>query len=143
MEFAGAMAHRPPFVLRGDDLSAATFWHGKLLNQWARDWVKYQTDGKGTYAVCGMEDTGTLQSLTWLARAGKIDIHRVLVLRTASNYDQQRVGITAAESLAETKVTKYSAYMPALEAAYRVGHVVVDSLVANWGETRETIPVSK
>ena len=143
MEFDGDAAHRPPFVLRGDNLSAETFWHGKLLNQWARDWVKYQTDGRGTYTVCGMEDTGTLQSLTWLARAGKVDIHRVLVLRTASNFDQQRRGITAEESLAETKVTKYSAYLPALEAAYRVGHVVVDSLVADWAETRDEIPSSK
>ncbi len=141
MQFEGEAAHRPPFVLRGDNLSASTFWHGKLMNQWARDWVKYQTDGKGTYAVCGMEDTGTLQSLTWLARAHKVDINRVLVLRTASNFDQQRTGITAAESLAETKVTKYSAYMPSLEAAYRVGHVVVDSLVANWPQTRDHIPV--
>ncbi|WP_263367472.1 purine nucleoside permease [Edaphobacter bradus] len=143
MQYEGAMAHRPPFVLRGDNLSASTFWHGKLMNQWARDWVKYQTDGKGTYAVCGMEDTGTLQSLTWLGRAGKVDIHRVLVLRAASNYDQQRTGITAAESLAETKVAHYSAYLPSLEAAYRVGHVVVDSLVANWGQTRDDIPRSR
>jgi purine nucleoside permease len=87
-----------------------------------------------------MEDTGTLQSLTWLARAGKIDINRVLVLRTASNYDQQRAGITAAESLSETKVSHYSAYMPSLEAAYRVGHVVVDDLVANWNKTKDTLP---
>jgi purine nucleoside permease len=62
-------------------------------------------------------------------------------LRTASNFDQQRMGITAAESLAETKVTKYSAYMPSLDSAYRVGHVVVDSLVSNWAQTRDHIPV--
>ena len=140
MQFAGDAAHRPPFVLRGDNLSASTFWHGKLMNQWARDWVKYQTDGKGTYAICGMEDTGTIQSLTWLARAHKVDIHRVLVLRTASNYDQQRIGLTAAQSLAETKITKYSAYLPSLDTAYRVGHVVVDKLVANWPDDRDRIP---
>ena len=141
MQYPDAAAHRPPFVLRADNLSAATFWHGKLLNQWARDWVKYQTDGKGTYAICGMEDTGTLQSLTWLAHAGKLDINRVLVLRTASNFDQQRIGVTAADSLAETKVRQYSAYLPALDAAYRVGHLVVDSLVDNWPQTRYHIPV--
>lgn len=140
MQYEAAAAHRPPFVLRGDNLSASTFWHGRFLNQWARDWVKYQTDGKGTYAICGMEDTGTLQSLTWLAKAHKVDINRVLVLRTASNFDQQRVGLTAAESLAETKVSKYSAYLPALEDAYRVGHVVVDRIVADWGNAREHIP---
>ena len=140
MQYAGDIAHRPPFVLRGDNLSGSTFWHGKLMNQWARDWVKYQTDGKGTYAICGMEDTGTLQSLTWLANAHKVDIHRVLVLRTASNYDQQRTGITAAESIAETKIGKYSGYLPALDSAYRVGHVVVDNIVTNWPQTRDHIP---
>ena len=110
------------------------------MNQWARDWVKYQTDGKGTYAICGMEDTGTLQSLTWLAKAGKVDINRVLVLRTASNFDQQRPGMTAAESLAETKISQYAAYLPSLDTAYRVGHVVVDTLVTNWPQTRDHIP---
>jgi purine nucleoside permease len=140
MQFAGDAAQRPPFVLKGDNLSASTFWHGKLMNQWAEDWVKYMTGGAGTYAICGMEDTGTLQSLTYLAKAGKVDLSRVLVLRTASNYDQQRIGISAAESLAETKITKYSAYMPSLDTAYRVGHVVVDALVDQWAETREHLP---
>ncbi|WP_263383275.1 purine nucleoside permease [Granulicella arctica] len=139
-QYAQVAAHRPPFVLRGDNLSASTFWHGKLMSDWASKWVQYQTEGKGSYAVCGMEDSGTLQSLTWLARAHKVDINRVLILRTASNFDQQRQGITAAESLAETKVTKYSAYLPSLDSAYRVGHVVVDSLVANWSDTRDHIP---
>ncbi|MDP9039586.1 MAG: purine nucleoside permease [Acidobacteriota bacterium] len=140
MEFAGEAAHRPPFVLKADSLSASTFWHGKLMNQWARDWVKYETGGAGTYAICGMEDTGTMQSLTFLAHAHKVDLRRVLMLRTASNFDQQRIGISAAESLAETKIAQYSAFLPSLETAYRVGHVVVDSLVANWGADRERLP---
>jgi purine nucleoside permease len=139
-EVADAPAHRPPFVLRGDNLSAGTFWHGRLMNEWAREWVSYQTDGQGHYAVCGMEDTGTLQSLTWLAKAHKVDRERVLVLRAASNFDQQREGKTAAESLAETKIRQYSAYLPSLEDAYRVGHVVVDRIVADWATDRDRIP---
>jgi len=131
-QFEGANARRPPFVLKGDTLSSSTFWHGKLLNQWANDWVKYHTDGKGNYVTSGMEDTGTLQSLTFLNKAGLVDINRVLVLRAASNYDQQRAGLTAAQSLAETKIVSYVAYLPALEAAFRVGRVVVDELVQHW-----------
>ncbi len=138
--FPGNTAKRPPFVLRGDNLSAGTFWHGKLLNAWARDWVRYQTGGKGTYAICGMEDSGTLQSLTWLGRAGLVDSSRILVLRTASNYDQQREGISAAESLAETKITKYSAFLPSLDSAFRVGDVVVRALLANWAMYRDKLP---
>jgi purine nucleoside permease len=86
-----------------------------------------------------MEDTGTLQSLTFLAKAGKIDYSRVMVLRTVSNFDQQRPGISAAESLAEQRVSKYGGYLPSLESAYGVGHVVVDQIVKNWVKYREGI----
>lgn len=68
---------------------------------------------------------------------------RVLVLRTASNYDVPKIGVTAAESIAQTKLGHYTAFMPALESAYRVGHTVVDSIVANWAKDRETIPGAK
>jgi purine nucleoside permease len=142
MEFEGDVAHRPPFVLRGENLSASTFWHGKLMNQWAEDWVKYMTGGKGTYAICGMEDTGTLQSLTFLAHAHKVDLSRVLVLRTASNYDVPRSGLTAAQSLAETKIGHYSAFLPSLDTAYRVGRVVVDSIVEHWADDRDHLPAA-
>ena len=68
--------------------------------------------------------------------------NRVLVLRTASNYDVPRDGLSAAESLAETKIGQYSAYLPALDTAYRVGHVVVDTLVAHWPEDRDHLPAA-
>ena len=139
-QYEQANARRPPFVLKGDTLSSATFWHGKLLDQWANDWVKYHTDGRGNYVTSGMEDTGTLQALTFLNKAGRVDLNRVLVLRAASNYDQQRPGIGAAESLAETKVGTYVAYLPALEAAFRVGHAVVNELVVHWGQYRDHMP---
>ncbi len=135
--FASPNARRPPFVLKGDTLSASTFWHGKLLSEWANDWVKYHTDGKGNYVTTAMEDTGTLQSLTFLARAGRVDINRVLVLRTASDFDQPPPGHSPAESLAATKIGQYTGYYPALEAAWRVGHVVVSNLVTHWNQYRD------
>lgn len=139
-QFEAPAARRPPFVLKGDTISSMTFWHGKLLNEWANDWVKYNTAGKGNYVTCAMEDTGTLQSLTFLAKAGRVDRSRVLVLRTASNFDQQRPGISAAESLAETKIGTYSAYLPALESAWRVGHVVVEELAGHWPKYQDHTP---
>jgi purine nucleoside permease len=74
-----------------------------------------------------MEDAGILQSLKFLAAAGRVDFARVVIARAASNFDQQRDGITAAESLAETKVATDSAYVPALENAWRVGHALIES----------------
>ena len=140
--FPSANARRPPFVMKGDEISASTFWHGKLLNEWANDWVRYHTDGKANYVTTAMEDTGSLQSLTFLSRAGRVDLNRVLVLRTASDFDQQRPGMSAAESLAQNKIGKYTGYLPALEAAWRVGNKVVESLLKNWSEYREHVPGS-
>ena len=139
-QFPEANARRPPFVLKGDTIPSMTFWHGKLLSQWAGDWVKYHTGGKGNYVTCAMEDTGTLQALTFLARAGRVNRNRVLVLRTASNFDQQRPGITAAESLAETKIGQYSACLPALDAAWRVDRVVVEEITGNRTNYRDKEP---
>jgi purine nucleoside permease len=130
--FDGAAAQRPPFVTLGDEISSSTFWHGKVSDAWATQWVSYFTGGKGQFFTTAMEDTGTLQSLQYLARAGRVDWRRILVLRTVSNFDQQPRGMSAAESLARQRIGTYSAYRPSLEAAYKVGHLVVSELLTHW-----------
>jgi purine nucleoside permease len=139
-QFDQEAARKPPTVLKGSELSSSTYWHGKRLDEWANAWVSYYTEGKGTYVTTAMEDTGTLQSLTFLAKAERIDFSRVMVLRTVSNFDQQRPGVNAAESLAEQRVSKYGGYLPSLESAYTVGHLVVDQIVQNWPKYRDHSP---
>ncbi len=141
--FDGAAAQRPPFVTMGDEVSGSTFWHGKLNDAWAAEWMRYFTGGKGEFATSAMEDTGTLQSLQFLAAAGKTDWSRVLVLRTVSNYDQQPRGMSAADSLAHQRVGTYSAYLPSLEAAYTVGHVVVNELLTHWKQYNAATATSR
>lgn len=118
-------AWRAPEILRGDELSSTTFWHGQLMSERARRWVAYQTRGLGTYAITAMEDAGILTALKGLAAAGLVDFSRVVIARGVSNYDRPRLGITAAESLAETRVATDSAYLPALENAWRVGNRLI------------------
>jgi purine nucleoside permease len=48
--------------------------------------------------------------------------------------------MTAAESLAATKIGSYTGYLPALEAAWRVGNSVVAKLLEGWREYREQVP---
>jgi purine nucleoside permease len=130
LQFNPATAHQPPSILRGDELSTTTFWHGQLMSERAHRWVDYQTGGCASYAITAMEDAGVLQALTLLASAGRADFSRVLIVRAASNFDRQRGGITAAESLAETRVATYSAYRPALENAHRVGALILNKLLS-------------
>jgi len=140
--FDGAFAGRPPFVTIGDELSSSTYWHGQLFDAWAAQWVPYFTGGKGVFSTTAMEDTGTLQSLEFLAYAGRVDLNRVLVLRTVSNYDRQPRGVNASESLAKQRIGAYAAYLPSLEAAYRVGHAVVNELLTHWPQYEQSIPTA-
>ena len=133
-------ALKPPFVARGDTLSASTFWHGSKMDEWANEWVRYFTGGKGNYMTSAMEDSGTLQSLTFLSHAGRVDLQRVLVLRTVSNFDREPPGSTAAESLAQISSGNYSAYLPALEAAELVGDKVVRDIVEHWHSRESEVP---
>lgn len=135
-------AQHPPRVMLGDTMSAATYWHGKHLNRWANDWVAYFTAGQGNYVTTAMEDTGTLRALTNLTRAGRVDVRRALVLRTASNFDMQWPGGTAAESMGGEKLGLYSAYLPSLEAAHLVGSRVVHALVAGWERYERELPIA-
>jgi len=140
--FDGAAAQQAPLVMLGDEVSSSTYWHGKLSDAWAAAWMRYFTDSKGEFATTAMEDTGTLQSLRGLANAGRVDWNRILVLRTVSNFDQQPRGMTAADSLAHQRIGSYSAYLPSLDSAYTVGHVVVRELLSHWANYREKVPGS-
>jgi purine nucleoside permease len=139
--FAGfPNAVKPPFVTRGDTLSSSTFWHGSRMNEWANAWTRYYTADKGNYMISAMEDTGTMQALTFLSQAGRVDLQRVLVLRTVSNFDREPPGADVASSLKTMVSGNYSAYLPALEAAQIVGDKVVRDIVEHWADRQSTLP---
>lgn len=129
----------PPFVLKGDHLAASTFWHGEILNGWANAWVDYWSDGNGEFVSSAMEETGTMQSMTYLHRMGLVNKHRVMVLRTASNYTMPPPGVSAAENLLSEN-DGYSGLVVALESAYRVGSVVIDTLLNDWSRYQSETP---
>lgn len=130
-----AAAREAPKVMRGDNLSAGTFWHGKLLNDWANAWVKYWTRGDGEFVTTAVEDSGILEAIRFLDAGDKADFSRVMLLRTASNFSMQPPGLSAAASLAR-ELDGYGAMQPACEAHWRVGSAVVRELTANWAKYR-------
>ncbi|MFT7288153.1 MAG: purine nucleoside permease/inosine-uridine nucleoside N-ribohydrolase, partial [Halieaceae bacterium] len=134
---AHPLAQRPPFVTRGDTLSASTYWHGEKLNDWANDWLRAYGGEAANFMTSNMEDSGTLTALGRLDRLGRVDPQRVLVLRTASNYTQPPAGKTAAWS---TTADYPDGGLGALDTAQRVGQQVVDALIADWSLYRDTLP---
>lgn len=115
-----------PRIFIGANLATEIFWHGAKMDAWAHRWVTYETDGVAHLATTAENDTGAMLALQSLTSQGKADWNRALLLRTASNFDQPPPGLTAAENLETEKHGSYAAYLPALEAAYAVGHPVVE-----------------
>ncbi len=116
--------------------NAASDWHGEILLDWAEWWTKQFTSGQGNYGMSNMEDTGTLTALSRLAAAGRIDLDRVMVLRTASDFDQPYPGQTALQSLQADS----GGYMLAIQNAYRVGSVVAQHIITHWDEWKDGVP---
>lgn len=139
-----AAALEPPHVMRGDEISSSTWWVGWMMTKSSEDWMGYWTDGKGRAVTTAMEDHGVLNALNRLAQSGLVRPDRVLVLRTASNFSAPGVGDTAAGLLAaeasDNSATHLSAFIPALEAAYRVGSPVVLQLADHWDRYRDAAP---
>ena len=132
-----------PNVSMGAHLSASTFWHGEKLNTWANDWVAYWTKGKGNFVTSGMEDSATLQSLSYLDSAGLVNKDRLLILRTASNFTMQPPSLSAAENLKlESSGDGYAAMGAAIEAAYNVGSQVTDYIVTHWETVKDKPPTA-
>jgi purine nucleoside permease len=130
-------AQRPPFVTIGDTLSSSTYWHGTALNRWANDWIRLYRGEQANFMTSNMEDSGTMTALHRLAAMDLVDVERVLVLRTASNYTMPPAGRGAAWSRMQPYPDKGE---PALEAAFVVGNAVLQALLDGWQQYRHELP---
>ncbi len=128
-----------PSVLEGDSMGADHFWAGAIMTRWAEDWVRLYTRGTGALAIADCEDQGITLAIDQLDRLGRVDAKRLLILRTASNFTMPPPGI-AAEKYLFDDLASSPGYLPALDANYRVGSVVVSALLQNWEQYKNQVP---
>ena len=131
-------AQRPPFVLMGETLGSVRYWHGPLRTQWARDWVKLWTSGKGVFAMTNMESQFAARTMKTFAKLAMVDANRVMVLRTASNPSGPPPGVDALATIGDEAPGQVAAY----ESNYRVGVPVVHEILDNWARYEGALPQS-
>jgi len=132
-------ARKKPWVLEGDSMGADHFWSGAIMTRWAEDWVRLYTHGEGALAIADCEDQGIALAIQQLNRMGRADAKRLLILRTASNFTLPPPGVAADKFLFDD-LAHSPGYLPALEANYRVGSVVVAALLKDWDKYKDQIP---
>lgn len=132
-----APANQPPTVIQCDTAAGDTWWHGALLEKQAQDWTKLLSDGAGTYCTTQQEDNATYEALKRGASAGFLDIERVAVLRSASNFDRPYPGQSAYDSL----VSAISGgFVPATHNLYAAGAPLIAAIIADWPAWRAGVP---
>jgi purine nucleoside permease len=136
--YGSAPANAPPKVSICDTISSDTWWHGDRLGHAMEAWAKLITDGAADPCTTQQEDNATLTALRRGADAQLLDFKRIAVLRTASNFDREAAGQTAAESLA----AKSGGYLPSVTNAYRVAGTLAHAIVTDWEAWRVGPPMN-
>ena len=119
-------AREPPTITLGDSQTSNWFWAGDMLTEWARNWTAYYSAGEAVFATTQMEDTAVAAAIGGLARAGRANASRLLVLRTASDYSAPPPGVDLIEWFFDD--ARHMLFTEALEAAYVAGAPVVKAL---------------
>ncbi len=135
-QYPQAAAQAAPGVLQCDTLAGDTWWHGQRLGERATRWTALLTEGKGRYCTTQQEDNATYEALRRGAAAGRLDLHRVAVLRTGANFDRPHPGQTAQESLNAPS----GGFPIATANLYRAAWPLVSDIVARWPQWRTGVP---
>lgn len=139
--YAEAKAKALPSVIQCDTTAGDTWYHGIKLGERAAAWTALWTKGKGTYCTTQQEDNATYMALTRGATSGLVDINRVAVLRTASNFDRPYPGESAWHSLCGCGPEGSSGgFVPAISNLWAASEPFIKDVVARWDQWKRGVP---
>jgi purine nucleoside permease len=139
--YKNAPANQPPTVIQCDTSTADTWWTGSRLGAHARSWTKLLTGGKGTYCTSQQEDSATLEALTRAASSGLMDLQRVAVLRTGSDFDRPYAHQSAMAALRSQRALP-NAFPVATRNLVHAGMPLVLDIVHRWDLWKTGVPRS-
>ncbi|KAF7302273.1 Purine nucleoside permease protein [Mycena indigotica] len=123
----------PPKVALCDTATSDTYWDGTLLAEAFENTVKVFTNGSGLYCSTQQEDNATLQALLRGALTKRVDFSRIIIMRTASDFDRQGPNQTAVDSLLGPE----PGYEPSILNIKIAGIKVVDMILNGWKDEFE------
>ena len=139
LHYPASPANRPPTVIQCDTLSSDTWWSGRMLGDHAREWTRLLTDGQGTYCTSQEEDNAVLNALTRGSQSDLIDLKRVAVLRTGSDFDRPYPHQTVLASLQAQRALAGAGTVAAGNLV-RAGMPLVEAIVRHWDEWQSGVP---
>ncbi|KAL4808286.1 purine nucleoside permease [Aspergillus unguis] len=125
-------ATKDPFVIECDVATSDVYYSGRLLGEAFSNTTDTLTNGKGLYCTSAQEDNATLEVLLRGAIAKLVDFSRIIIMRTASDFDRPYLGESPLENL--FTADEQGASQPAFENLYRAGIRVIEGILGGWDE---------
>jgi purine nucleoside permease len=137
--YPAAPANQPPTVIQCDTLSGDTWWSGNLLGEHARRWTRLLTDGKGVYCTTQEEDNATLNALTRGSQSGLLDLKRIAVLRSGSDFDRPYPHQSVLESMLAQRALPSAVRVSAVNLVH-AGMPLVEAIAQHWDSWQLGVP---
>ncbi|KGO76304.1 Purine nucleoside permease [Penicillium italicum] len=123
----------PPSVVECDVATSDVYFSGNILGSTFENTTKVLTNGTGDYCSTAQEDNATLEVLLRSSIHKLTDFSRIIVMRTASDFDRPYPGASATYNLFES--SKQGGFLPAIENIYYAGIKVVEGILHEWNTT--------
>ena len=130
-----AAAAEGPSVVACDVATSDVYYSGTLLSEAFENTTRIWTNGTGLYCTTAQEDNATLEALLRAAVHNLTDFSRIIVMRTASDFDRPPPGISQIDNLL---YVDQGGFEPAIQNIYLAGIKVVMGILDGWNSTFAT-----
>lgn len=122
----------PPTIVECDVATSDVYYSGAILSTAFGNYTTLLTNGSGVYCTTAQEDNATLEVLLRAAVHKLVDFSRIIVMRTASDFDRPFPGEAATTNLL---YAEQGAFEPAIQNIYLAGIEVVQGILKGWNQT--------
>lgn len=123
---------KPPSVVACDTATSDVYWSGALLGEAFANFTQVVTNGTGVYCTTQQEDNATLEALMRAAKTKLVDFSRIVVMRTASDFDRPYPGQKPLDNLLYADV---GGFEPSIQNIYLAGVKIVEGILGSWNST--------
>jgi len=127
-----AAGSKAPSVVGCDVATSDVYFSGTLLSEAFENTTKLFTNGSGEYCTTAQEDNATLEALLRGAISNLTDFSRIIVMRTASDFDRPYAGEADTFNLF---YANQGGFDPAIKNIYLAGIKIVEGILKEWDST--------
>jgi len=129
---AYAAGAAPPSVVECDVATSDVYFSGSILSTAFGNYSTLVTNGSAVYCATAQEDNATLEAMLRAAADKVVDFGRIIVMRTASDFDREYPGEAATTNLFWAD---QGGFEPAVQNIYLAGIKVVMGILDGWNTT--------